>query len=197
MHQYLESFGIGKLTGIDLQGEMTPPLKEKLTYVDVATISFGQGLATTPIQLISAITTIARDGIPITPQVVDKLALDDWEKDIKPKEGKRVISPKTAEEITQMMIKAAEKGEAQWTALRDFQIAGKTGTAQIPVEGHYDEEKTIASFVGFAPANDPAFVMLVTLKEPQSSPWASETAAPLWFDIAKDLFSHFSIQPKK
>ncbi|NMC62393.1 MAG: penicillin-binding protein 2, partial [SAR324 cluster bacterium] len=65
----------------------------------------------------------------------------------------------------------------------------------IPIAGHYDAEKTIASFIGFAPANDPKFVMLVTLREPQSSIWASETAAPLWYNIAKDIFLRFGIQP--
>jgi cell division protein FtsI/penicillin-binding protein 2 len=95
-----------------------------------------------------------------------------------------------------MMIAASEHGEAQWTALHGFNIAGKTGTAQIPVQGHYDEEKTIASFVGFAPADNPKFIMLITLREPQSSQWASETAAPLWYNIAKDLFVHFNIQPE-
>jgi cell division protein FtsI/penicillin-binding protein 2 len=62
--------------------------------------------------------------------------------------------------------------------------------------GHYDEEKTIASFVGFVPADDPRFVMLVTLREPTTSPWGSETAAPLWFDIAEELFTHFGILPE-
>jgi cell division protein FtsI/penicillin-binding protein 2 len=75
-------------------------------------------------------------------------------------------------------------------------VAGKTGTAQIPIAGHYDEDKTIASFIGFAPYEDPKFVMLVTLHEPESSPWASETAAPLWYSIAENLFVHYGIQPK-
>ena len=94
-----------------------------------------------------------------------------------------------------MMVEAAKRGEAKWTYERGFGVAGKTGTAQIPIAGHYDEDKTIASFVGFAPHNNPKFVMLVTLREPTTSPWASETAAPLWYSIAKDLFLHFGLQP--
>ena len=93
------------------------------------------------------------------------------------------------------MVNAVENGEAKWAKPKGYKIAGKTGTAQIPVAGHYDDEKTIASFVGFAPANNPKFVMLVKLREPESSPWGSETAAPLWFDIARDLFHYYSIQP--
>ena len=177
---------------------MTPVIRDEnsMSVVDLATASFGQGIAVTPIQMVNVIVTIARDGVPIKPQVVDKLIAEGWEEDIKPIEGKRVISKKTANELTEMMVSAAKKGEAKWTALRGFSYAGKTGTAQIPVQGYYDEEKTIASFVGFAPAEKPKFVMLVTLREPQSSQWASETAAPLWFEIAKELFSYFNIQPE-
>jgi len=112
-------------------------------------------------------------------------------------EGKRVISEEAAENITAMMVEAAKNGESKWTHLKGFKVAGKTGTAQIPISGHYDDEKTIASFIGFAPADNPKFIMLVTLKEPQSSPWASETAAPLWYGVAKDLFPYFGIQPEK
>jgi len=86
-----------------------------------------------------------------------------------------------------MMVKAVDDGEAKWAKPKGFKIAGKTGTAQIPIAGHYDPNKTIASFVGFAPATSPKFAMLVTLREPKSSPWGSETAAPLWFDISKEI----------
>jgi cell division protein FtsI/penicillin-binding protein 2 len=133
----------------------------------------------------------------VTPQVVDRIAGDGWEEDIDSKNETRVISVETAKEMTAMMELAAESGEAKWTHLRGFKVAGKTGTAQIPIAGHYDEEKTIASFVGFAPYDDPKFVMLVILREPSTSPWASETAAPLWYSIAKDLFLYFGIQPEK
>lgn len=198
LYDYLYSFGIGRQTGIDLQGEFNPGLRErgKWNVVDLATASFGQGIAVTPIQILRAVSAIANDGVLVTPQVVDKIKIEGWEQDIKPVRGSRVISKESAQDITAMMVEAASRGEARWTALRGFEVAGKTGTAQVPVEGHYDEDKTIASFIGFAPADDPKFIMLVTLKEPQSSPWGSGTAAPLWFDIAKDLFPYFKIQPK-
>lgn len=198
LYDYLDKFGFGRPTGIDLQGEFSPKLREKGTWntVDLATASFGQGIAVTPIQLIKATAIIANEGIEISPQVVDKLQKDAWMNDIKPEIGQKVISKKAAKDITAMMVEAAKKGEAKWTFLKGFKVAGKTGTAQIPISGHYDQEKTIASFIGFAPADNPKFVMLVMLREPQSSPWASETAAPLWFSIAKDLFSYFRIQPE-
>ena len=198
LYDYLDRFGIGKLTGIDLQGEASPVLREKGTWniVDLATAAFGQGVALTPIQLITAVSAIANDGVLVKPQVVDKLKGLDWEEDIKPEIVRQVISKETADAMTAMMVEAAKGGESKWTHLRGFNVAGKTGTAQIPIAGHYDADKTIASFVGFAPADEPKFVMLITLKEPQSSPWASETAAPLWYAVAKDLFPYFGIQPE-
>lgn len=198
LYDYLDRFGIGSLTGIDLQGEASPRLRERGTWniVDLSTASFGQGVAVTPIQMIKAVSAIANGGRAVKPQVVDKLLGESWEEDIKPEIGERVISEETAKEITAMMVLAAKEGEAKWTYLKGFSVAGKTGTAQIPIAGHYDEEKTIASFIGFAPSDNPKFIMLVTLREPQTSPWASETAAPLWYSIARELFPYFSIQPE-
>jgi len=198
LYDYVKSFGIGGLTSIDLQGEANPALREKGKWsgIDLATASFGQGVAVTPIQLITAASIIANKGVKVTPQVVDKIIGDNWEEDIKPVKGKRVISEKAANQITAMMVEAAKKGESKWTYLRGFKVAGKTGTAQIPIEGHYDNEKTIASFIGFAPYDDPEFIMLITLRQPTTSPWASETAAPLWYSIAKDFFDYYRIQPE-
>jgi cell division protein FtsI/penicillin-binding protein 2 len=198
LYDYLINFGIGKKTGIDLQGEVSPRLREKDSWsiVDLATISFGQGVAVTPIQMIRSVAVIANGGRLVKPQVVDRILGETWSEDIKPEIGKRVVSKDTVRQMTAMMVEAAQNGEAKWTHLRGFKVAGKTGTAQIPIAGHYDEEKTIASFIGFAPADKPKFIMLVTLKEPESSPWASETAAPLWYTIAKDLFVYFGIQPE-
>ena len=198
MYDYLESFGFGRLTGIDLQGEVTPSLRKKGSWniVDLATTSFGQGIAVTPIQMIKAIGVIANGGLEVAPQLVDKVKLANGTEDLPPNVGKQVISSKAAREITEMMIAAVNEGEAKWALPKGHLIAGKTGTAQIPVSGHYDAEKTIASFVGFAPPYNPKFLMLVTLREPTSSPWASETAAPLWFDIARELFKYFNIRPE-
>ncbi|MFV1917761.1 MAG: peptidoglycan D,D-transpeptidase FtsI family protein, partial [Patescibacteria group bacterium] len=197
-YEYMDNFGIGKLSNVDLQGEFTPKLRDKDTWniVDLSVAGFGQGIAITPIQFIKAVTAIANKGVLVSPYVVDKIIGDGWIEEIKHTKGKVVISERTASEVTAMMVEAAKNGEAKWTHMRGFKVAGKTGTAQIPIEGHYDKEKTIASFVGFAPADEPKFLMLVTLKEPSSSPWASETAAPLWYSIAKDLFLYFGIQPE-
>jgi cell division protein FtsI/penicillin-binding protein 2 len=199
LHDYLSEFGFGRLTGVDLQGEVTPNLRERGTWniVDLATASFGQGIAVTPIQMVKAISTIANGGKEVVPQVVDKIQVAGEVEDLSSVYGKQVISSEAAAQTVDMMVAAVVDGEAKWAVPEGFTIAGKTGTAQIPVAGHYDSEKTIASFVGFAPPYDPEFMMLITLREPQSSPWASETAAPLWFDIAKELFPYLGIQPDK
>ena len=199
-YAHLLKFGFGEATGIDVQGEFFPKLKNYKDWsdVDLATISFGQGIAVTPMQMIRAVGAIANKGVIQTPQIGQKILMNQGEvKEIKKENSYRVISKEAAEKITAMMVEAASSGEAQWTNLPGFGVAGKTGTAQIPIAGHYDDKKTIASFVGFAPYDDPRFVMLVTLREPKSSQWASETAAPLWYDIASDLFIKFGISPER
>jgi len=195
---YIKNFGFGKLTGIDLQEETSPSLRPDKEWkpIDLATASFGQGIAVTPLQMIRAVGAIANRGKLVRPFVVKKIIGEDKEKEISLSEDVRVIKTSTAAVITEMMVNAVDNGEAKWAKPKGFRIAGKTGTAQIPVAGHYDEEKTIASFIGFAPADNPKFVMLVTLREPTSSPWGSETAAPLWFDIAKELFTYYGILPE-
>ncbi len=197
VYDYLDKFGFGKKTQIDLQGEVSIPLRKKGTWstIDVATTTFGQGIAVTPMQVLNGIAVIANKGNMVKPRIVKQIKNGDWTSDIKPSIGPRVISEKAAEKMKEMMVKVAANGEAKWAAPKGFKIAGKTGTAQIPIQGHYDPTKTIASFVGFAPADNPRFVMLVTLHEPQSSIYGAETAAPLWFNIAKDLFPYFGIHP--
>lgn len=195
---YLKNFGLGRKTGVDLQEEVAADLRPQNEWreIDLAVAGFGQGIAVTPIQMVKAVGAIANGGKIMTPQVVNKV-IDSQGKvmEIKPKMEGEVIRPSTAKILTEMMINAVDKGEARWAKPKGFRIAGKTGTAQIPILGHYDEEKTIASFIGFAPADDPKFLMMVTLREPTSSPWGSETAAPLWFGIAQDLFNYFGILP--
>jgi cell division protein FtsI (penicillin-binding protein 3) len=197
LYDYLQKFGIGIKSGIDLQGEIAPKLREKGSWniVDLATASFGQGVAVTGIQMVRAVAALANGGYLVDPRIVESIRGDGWEEKVKLEPSVRIISQKTAWEVTQMMVEAASQGEAKWAALPGFKVAGKTGTAQIPVAGHYDPTNTNHSFIGFAPADNPKFVMLVTLKSPQSSPWAAETAAPLWYGVAKDLFPYLGIQP--
>ncbi len=196
--EYLEKFGLGKKTGIDLEDELTPGLRPKKNWslIDLATASFGQGIALTPIQMARIGAVIANDGKLSRPYLVKEIIGEDKKITIEPQIQGEVISSTTAKVMTEMMVNAVDNGEAKWAKPAGYRIAGKTGTAQIPVAGHYDQEKTIASFVGFAPADKPKFVMLITLREPQSSPWGSETAAPLWFKIAQELFDYYGVLPE-
>ncbi|KKU79906.1 MAG: Peptidoglycan glycosyltransferase [Candidatus Amesbacteria bacterium GW2011_GWA2_47_70] len=163
---YLKKFGVGQLTGVDLQEESSPQLRPESAWMDIdpATASFGQGIAVTPLQMLRAVSVIANRGLLPKPQVVDKIN----NKAILPSPPTQVISSMAAAQMALMMVNAVDLGEAKWAKPKGFSIAGKTGTAQIPVSGHYDADKTIASFVGFAPADQPKFAMLITLREPKS-----------------------------
>lgn len=198
-YDYIKKFGFGKETGIDLQSEVEGNIhpKEDWKVIDLATASFGQGLAVTPIQVVQAVSAIANNGKLISPHIVKKIKNNKGEEVVKPKAEIQIISSKTSAIITEMMVNGVEKGEAQFFAPKGYRIAGKTGTAQIPVAGHYDPNKTIASFVGFAPADKPRFVMLVRFTEPTSSIFGAETAAPTFFAIAKDIFNYYGITPSK
>ncbi|MEK9143048.1 MAG: penicillin-binding protein 2 [Patescibacteria group bacterium] len=199
MLKALHNFGLGEFTGIDLQEEAAANLRKDSEWgeIDLATASFGQGIAVTPIQMVRAVAAIANGGSLVVPRVVKEIRdMTGKTFAMKPGKTRTVLSPSSARIMTEMMIAAVDRGEAKWAKPKGYRIAGKTGTAQIPVSGHYDATKTIASFVGFAPADDPRFIMLITLREPSSSPWGSETAAPLFFTIAKDLLSYYSIAPE-
>ena len=198
-YSYLEGFGFGQLTDIDLQDESSPDIRPKAAWreIDLATASFGQGIAVTEIQMARAIAVIANGGNLTEPHVVREIKDEKGAFEIKPKVIRQVIKDSTAQMVKEMMVAAVEEGEARLFRLKGFKIAGKTGTAQIPVAGHYDQNKTIASFVGFAPADDPKFVMLVRYDEPSSSIFGAETAAPTFFEIAKQLLLYYKIAPSE
>lgn len=196
--RYLSKFGFGEETGIDLQDEASAELRPSKDWkqIDLATASFGQGIAVTAIQMLQAVGVIANSGDLVRPYLVQKIAGDGKTFENHPKVVRDVISEEAAGVLKEMMVKAVEEGEARYFLPKGFKIAGKTGTAQIPIAGHYDPHKTIASFVGFAPSDNPRFVMLVRYTAPSSSPYGAETAAPTFFEIAKELFAYFGVAPK-
>lgn len=197
---YLEKLGLGSLTGIDLQEEASPALRQKSKWyeIDYATVSFGQGISATPLQMIRDVAALANQGELLEPHVVKQIRTGDGKTvDFSPRVIRKIFKPEAARLVTEMMVSAVDNGETRLIKPSGYRIAGKTGTAQIPIAGHYDTEKTIASFIGFAPVDNPKFVMLITLKEPGASPWGSETAAPVFFSIAKELFSYFKISPSE
>lgn len=195
--EYLHKFKIGDELGIDLQEDHNTPFPQDWGSVKLATTSFGQGIVANSMQVLRAINVIANDGIMMQPMIVEsvKNATTGEKINHEPTGEGRIISSETAQTVTKMLINAAQHGEAQWIASGTYPIAGKTGTSQVVTEKGYDNEKTIASFVGFAPPNNPKFIMITKLVEPSSSPWAAETAAPLWHKIANKLYLLLDITP--
>jgi len=193
--EYIRRFGFGRPTGIDLQEESSPPLRPDDQWYDIdwATAAFGQGIAVTRLQMLRAVAAIANGGRLVTPQVATGQIIDGKFKAFTPSAPTRIISPKAAALAAQMMVNGVNNGEVRYYKPAGYSIAGKTGTAQVPISGHYDPSKVIASFIGFAPADKPKFVMLVTLNDPKPSQWGSTTAAPLWFSAAAKLFSYYGI----
>ncbi len=199
LYDYLNQYGFGRLTGIDLQGEVSGYLKPYRQWypIDFATVTFGQGIAVTPIQILRAFAAVINGGNLLKPMVVEKEVFADKEKIIQPQLEKKILSDQTSKIIKKMLVSTVENGEVKWAKPEGYTIGGKTGTAQIPIGGRYDASKTIASFIGFAPAEKPKFIALVVLKEPKTSPWGSETAAPLFFEIAKELLIYYNIAPNQ
>lgn len=198
LSEYLKKFGIGQALKLDLQDDSSTYFPDKIGPVELATISFGQGISTNSMQLMRAINTIAHGGVLLEPQIIEQVYDHQLEETIvtPSAEGVRVISQDSNEKVVQMMIAAAAHGEAQWIASKRYSVAAKTGTSQVPDEGGgYKEDETIASFIGFAPASSPQFTMLVKLEHPQSSPWAAETAAPLWYKTADKIMLLLNIPP--
>ncbi len=193
--KYLKSYGFYEKTGIDLQGEAKAVIKPERDWypVDFATVTFGQGIAITPIQMLTAFAAVVNDGRLMKPYVVEKIVQSDKEQKIEPMEKRKILSDKTSRIIRQMLIKVVEGGEVKWDIPAGYTFGGKTGTAQIAVEGKYDPEKTFASFIGFFPAENPKIIAMTMLKEPTASPWGSETAAPLFFQIARDIIIYYNI----
>lgn len=195
LYEYVNKFDFGKLTNIDLQGEVAGVIKPKNKWykIDYATITFGQGIAVTPISMIKAFSSIINGGYLMRPYVVDTIISSKKEIKIKPKIEKKIFSEKTSEIMRKMLTKTVENAEAKWDRPKTIKIGGKTGTAQVAIAGHYDPHKTNASFIGFVPADNPKFIALVILKEPKTSPWGSETAAPIFFEIANELIVYYGI----
>jgi cell division protein FtsI/penicillin-binding protein 2 len=192
-------FGFGEPTGIDLAGEIAGTVRypgSPTWYpADLATNSFGQGLAVTPLQMATAVAAVANGGILVRPYVVDRIMQDGqviWQ--ATPQEVRRVVAPETAAVLTEMLAEALPQ-ETPLGVVPRYRSAGKTGTSQVVHDGRYDEQATIASFAGFLPADDPRFVVLVKLDRPQRQPWGSLVAAPVWRSLAGELCAYMGIPP--
>lgn len=195
VYDYIKKYGFGEYTNIDLQGETPGQLKPLNAWypIDAATMSFGQGISVTAMQLVRGFAAVINGGYLMRPYIVKEVVEDGYKKVREPQVQRRVLSERTSKIMRKMLVNTVANAEAKWDIPEGFTFGGKTGTAQIALEGKYDASKTIASFIGFAPADDPEFLVLTVIQEPASSSWGSETAAPLFFDIAKELLIYYNI----
>jgi cell division protein FtsI/penicillin-binding protein 2 len=195
--QYLIDFGIGERLNVDLQEDFRVGMPTVWGETEIATRSFGQGIVVNSLQMVQAIGAIANGGWLMRPIIVER-AVDPNTGEIfesSPERIRQVITPETSRAMSRMMRDSARYGEAQFVYRYTERIAGKTGTSQVArADGPgYYEDRTIAGFIGFAPFDNPAFVMYVKLEDTSTSPWASETAAPLWNQVAEKLFIIFNL----
>ncbi len=197
-YEYMKAFGIGRPTNIDLTGEQYWPLSTPgdpgWYEVNLATNSFGQGVAVTPIQLATAISAVANDGRMMAPHVVKAIVQDDHQYTITPQVIAAPISEETALTLSEMLAVSLEE-ESSEALVAGYRLSGKTGTAQIPINGQYDSNITNASFVGWGPTDDPKFLVYVWFEKPSISIWGSVVAAPVFSDVVEQLVVLMGIPP--
>jgi len=195
---YLDRFGIGHRTNIDLSGERVYPLSipgdSGWADVNLATNAFGQGLAVTPIQMVAAISSIANDGKMMSPHVLKQVASAEQQINIHPRVVATPISAETAHTLTEMLARSLEL-EASSALVDGYRVAGKTGTAEIAVEGGYETQLTNTSFVGWGPVDDPKFLVYIWLEKPTSSKWGSIVAAPIFRKVTTELVTLMNLPP--
>jgi len=195
---YMERFGFGRPSGIDLAGEASGRLKVPgdLDWypVDLGTNAFGQGVAVTPIQMLMAVSAVANDGRMVVPHVLYGMVRDGRQFNIQPPSAGTPISEGTAHTLNEMLAVSLEN-EASLALVPGYRVAGKTGTAQIPVDGYYDSNATNTSFIGWGPVDDPQFMIYVWLEHPTTSIWSNDTAAPLFSEIAQKTVILLDIPP--
>jgi cell division protein FtsI/penicillin-binding protein 2 len=199
-YKYMRAFGLGRPTGIDLQHEAAGLVitrdknPDRWSEAILASNSFGQAIATTPIQMVASIGAVANDGVLVQPHVVKKIIRGDRVDEAKVVVLGHPISRETATTLSDMLVEAVRR-EVPEATVDGYTIAGKTGTAQIPIPGGYDDPWTIGSFIAYAPAYDPQVIVLVKLDRPTSSMWGSETAVPVFHRLAERLFPVLGIRP--
>ena len=200
LNAYLHAFGFGQRTAVDLSAETTGIVRPLAEWypVDLGTISFGQGLSVTPLQLAAAYAAIANGGTLYRPYVVASRRDADGEHRTAPVAVRRVISEETSAALVTMLTTTVDNGIANAASLKGYSVAGKTGTAQIPSDdGSYVDDAYISSFAGFVPAIDPRMVVVVVLEKPQSKLLGTVPAMNTFKAIATDALRYARVQPDR
>ncbi|AJQ29943.1 penicillin-binding protein [Pelosinus fermentans] len=200
--EYAKAFGFGKATGIELPGEEEGLLfrPEDMRDSDVATMSIGQSIAVTPLQLITAVSAIANDGVLLKPYIIKEVRNVDGsiEREGVTQSVRQAISPETANRLTALMEKVVLEGGGKKASIKGYRFAGKTGTAEkLQDDGSgYSAGRYVASFVGFGPVEDPQVAILVVLDDPKGSYYGGEIAAPIAGEILGKIMRHLNIYPQ-
>ncbi|MDO8575657.1 MAG: penicillin-binding protein 2 [bacterium] len=200
---YMERFGLGTSTGIDLPYELNGDIRnvKSKREVERATASFGQGIAVTPIEMVRALASLANGGYLITPHVADSLEYRlGTSKVVDGGEPVRILKKETTDDVTKMLVKVVDEVLKNGTVKMDrWSIAAKTGTAQIadPVNGGYYKDRFLHSFFGYFPANDPKFVVFLYQLYPKGAQYASETLTDPFIDLTKFLLNYYEVPPDR
>jgi cell division protein FtsI (penicillin-binding protein 3) len=192
LYDYMRAFGFGKPTGVDLLGEdagIVPAYKD-WSGISIGNIPFGQGFTVTPLQLVSGYATLVNGGRRVTPHVTQQGSSS--------KRGPRVISNKTSAIVRGMLQGVVDDGSGHFAQISGYTVAGKTGTSQKvdPKTGTYGDQY-VASFIGFAPATHPEYVMLVAVDEPQTSYWGELVAVPAFRQVMEFTLGYFNVPPDR
>jgi cell division protein FtsI/penicillin-binding protein 2 len=199
-HEYLDAFGFGRPTGVDLMGEaggiVRRPDDRDWSPVDLATQSFGQSISVTPLQMTSAVAAVINGGNLIRPHIVRAVIEPDGDRrEVRPRVVGRAISEQTSDTLRRMMNEVVNpEGRVHPGNPRLYTAGGKSGTANIPIYGTYNDQQ-IASFIGFAPLEDPEIVVLVMLDDNRDGETGTEAAAPIFARLADEALGYLGVTP--
>ena len=201
-YKYMTGFGFGASTNLGLPGESRGQLRPPAQWsgLSLATMSIGQEISVTAVQMIAAFSAVANGGRLMQPQIV-RAVIDAQGRELRafePKTVRQVISPETARTLTEMMVNVVANGTGRHAAIPGYDVAGKTGTAQKmdPATKRYSRAPGVLSFVGFVPADDPRLTMIVLLDEPKNEKWGSEAAAPMFAAIGREALRYLNVPPR-
>jgi cell division protein FtsI (penicillin-binding protein 3) len=202
IYKYAKRLGVGEKTGIDLPGEVSGWIHptERWSGTSLGAIPIGQEVAVTPLQILRTYSAIANGGFLVKPHVVSEIISPEGQLlfSFMDNEKKRIISPKTAEIFKEVLKSVVEGGTGEKASVEGEEVAGKTGTAQMidPKTKRYSKEKYVSSFVGFVPADNPKFALIVVVYEPKGQIYGGVVASPVFREIANQAFSYLNI-PRK
>jgi len=198
-YDYIRRFGFGERTGIDLPGEASGLVRrtDRWSQLSNATMSIGQEIGVTPLQVAAAVATVANGGVRVAPRIVDRVVDANGATIWRPArpEPVRVISDRTAAVLNEILKSVVTRGTGQKAALAEHVVAGKTGTAQKAGRGGYSADKVVASFAGYVPADRPRLVILVVVDEPKGSQYGGTIAAPAFKEIAEASLRYLGVPP--